>query len=283
MQTVLIGIDFSPASLNAFRYAANMVDGERARLVLVHAYQPAVLEPYLDFGMQAALLQQQEDVAMRHFKALKASLPDDVRNRLAFEFNLLLGRPAEVLIEQGRALTPDLIVVGAKGGHSALANLLGSTATSLIQRVEHPLLVVPEGATYQGLSRIGYATDYQEDDIRVIDEVLYFAKQHHAKLECVHVRETADEQDAFQQEMLKRTYQYDLIHQHIGFQSVMCEDVVEGLQQYADWEDVDMLVMLTHNRNLIGRLFHRSYSRDLAVQTSVPLWIHPMREAVKVG
>jgi len=284
MKTILIGIDFSPASVNALRYAASMAQGYGARLLLVHAYQPAMLEPYLEYGMHNALRTQQEDMALQHFETLKKSVSAEIRDSLTFEFCLELGSPTEVLLEQSKLRLPDLVVVGTKGGGSApLQKLLGSTATAIIQRVEYPLLVVPEEAHYEGLERIAYATDYQEDDIRVIDEVLYFAKQNHAKLSCVHIRDAASLRESYQQELLKRTYQYDLVHQNIEFQTISHHDVVEGLKHYAAWQKIDLLVMLTHHRSRIGRLFRQSHCRSLALQTRLPLWIYPMTESVKVG
>lgn len=278
MKNLLIGIDFSPASLNAFRYAAKLATGQGSYLTLVHAYQPATLEPHLDFGMQAALLNQQEGLAMKYFKMLRESLAEEDRRRLAFEFRLELGAPHEVMLDLSRLLVPDLVVLGAQGGNPWVKKILGSTALNMIQRSEYPLLIVPERAVYQGFRRIGYATDYQEDDIRVIDEVLYFAKQNRAKLSCIHIRKQASNKEAFQQELLERAYYYDLNHDNIDFQTLASTDVVSGLVEYSSWENLDMLVMLTHHRSRISKLFHPSHSKRMALQTRVPLWVYPMAE-----
>lgn len=282
MKTILIGIDFSPASVNALRYAAGLAECYGSRLVLVHAYQPAMLEPYLDYGMHTALRQQQEDMALYQFESLQNCIPAATRGNLTLEFQLELGLPTDTLLSVSETLMPDLIVVGTKGGHSTLQRFIGSTTTSLIQRVRYPLLVVPEEARYHGFSHIAYATDYQEDDIRVIDDVLYFAKQNHAKLSCVHVRDKASLRESYQQELLKRAYHYDLTHANIDFQTLTHHDIVEGLQHYAAWQRTDLLVMLTHHRSRIGQLFRQSHCRSLSLQTNLPLWIYPMLEPVGV-
>jgi len=278
MKTVILGIDFSPASLNAFRYVAGMLQPYGSRLVLVHVYQPQMLEPYVDFGMQTALLQQHTELALHHFEELKSCLPDNHREQLKLEFRLELGTASEVLRNVSQEILPDLLVVGACGGNSLEKKLLGSTATALVQRTDFPLMIIPDQATYDGLERVAYATDYEEDDIRVIDEVLFFAKQNHAKLFCVHIRENASLKEAYQQEFLKRAYYYDLTHNNISFDALAHHDVVEGLKHYAQLGDIDLMVMLTHHRGRIGQLFHRSHCRDLALQTHIPLWVYPMNE-----
>lgn len=283
MKNILVGIDFSPVSMNAFRYVAQLAAGYGSCLTLVHAYQPTMLEPNLDFGMQAALLQQQEDLALRHFAALKDSLPKEVRNPLTFEFIIELGSPGESLLRVSKEIAPDLIAMGAQGGNPLVKKLLGSTAQAVIQRAEYPLMVIPEGAHYQGFEHIAYATDYQDDDIRVIDEVLYFAKQNRAKLTCVHVRDKPSLKEAYQQELLKRAYYYDLTHANIDFETITDDNVIEGLQHYAEWGQIDLMVMLTHHRGRIGQLFRSSHCRQLALQTDVPLWVYPMHQPATVA
>lgn len=278
MKHILIGIDFSPASVNAFDYAARMAVAYGSRLTLVHAYQPAMLEPYVDHDMEAALLKQQEKIALTHFARLKDHLPTRIKSYLTFEFRIELGVPTETLLRLRKEVSPDLIVIGAQGGNPLMKRLLGSTAQTMIQRAEYPLLLIPEEAKFHKLSRIAYATDYKEDDIRVIDDVLYFAKQNHAKLTCVHVRDKASIKEAYQQELLKRTYYYDLTHANIDFETITHDNVVEGLQHYMEWEQINMMVMLTHHRNRIEQLFHKSHCKQLSLQTDVPLWIYPMNQ-----
>ncbi len=283
MKNILVGIDFSPASLNAFRYAASLGARYGSCLRLIHAYRPTLLEPHLDFGMQSALLAQQEALALRHFEELKETLAQEHRDRLKFEFEIALGAPNEVMLDSAKALNPDLMVVGAKGGRVWLKKLLGSTTQALIQQAEHPLLVVPELARYRGFEHIAYATDYQGDDIRIIDEVLYFAKQNRARLSCVHVRnQQASWEETYQQELLKRAYYYDLTHENIHFDVISDRDVVEGLAHYNRWEQVDLMVMMTHHRSRIGQLFHQSHCKTLSLNTEIPLWIYPQEKAVEV-
>jgi nucleotide-binding universal stress UspA family protein len=275
MKTILVGIDFSPASRNAFRYAAGLAKQYASQLVLVHAYQPVVLASPYDDGTAITMLRQHEAMAQQQFAALSSSLPAATRACLTLSYQLELGLPADILIAESETLKPDLVVVGIKGEHAILPDVIGSTTTALIQRLAYPLLIVPEHAAYRGFDRIAYATDYQEDDLRVIDELLYFAKQYQAKLSCVHVTNHDSLYPSYQQELLKRTYNYDLVHEHIDFQTITHHDVVEGLRHYADWQRSDLLVMLTHHRSRIGQLFRYSHCRQLARKTTLPVWIYP--------
>ncbi|RMG69708.1 MAG: universal stress protein [Bacteroidetes bacterium] len=281
LRTLLVPVDFSPASKNAFQYAMHLAGMQGGRLILFHAYVPGMLEPYMDFGMQTALLKQQEALALQFFHQLEEEVPETLRGQFALEFKMQLGPAGDGILEAAKELNPDLIVMGTRGGNLITRKILGSTVNHVIHGGEVPVLIIPEEARFQGLRSLAYATDYEEDDIRFIDEVLYFAKQQEAKLSCIHIRKADNARDTYQGDLLRRAYQHDLDQQHIEFQTLIYPDVVEGLQHFSQWQQVDLLVMLTHRRSQVRQLFQRSHARDLALQTRVPLWVYPLKEPVK--
>jgi nucleotide-binding universal stress UspA family protein len=76
---------------------------------------------------------------------------------IAAETNLILGSPAEKIIETAEAKKSDLIVLGAKGLRATLGILLGGVAQQVVEYACCPVLVVR--APYQGLRRILVVTD----------------------------------------------------------------------------------------------------------------------------
>jgi|SRR3990170_1061295 len=70
---------------------------------------------------------------------------------------LLLGYPAEKIIETSEQLCPDLIVMGAKGLRSTLGILLGGVAQQVVEYACCPVMIVR--APYVDLSRILIASD----------------------------------------------------------------------------------------------------------------------------
>src|SRR5512136_1112137 len=65
---------------------------------------------------------------------------------------LLLGSPAEKIVEYSETYQPDLIVVGAKGLRATFGILLGGVAQQVVEYAGCPVLVVR--ASYSGLRRI---------------------------------------------------------------------------------------------------------------------------------
>jgi nucleotide-binding universal stress UspA family protein len=70
---------------------------------------------------------------------------------------LLLGYPAEKIIEYADAHRPDLIVLGAKGLRATFGILLGGVAQQVVEYAQWPVLVVR--APYQGLRHVLLVVD----------------------------------------------------------------------------------------------------------------------------
>ncbi len=70
---------------------------------------------------------------------------------------VLLGHPAEKIIEVTRESKPDLILMGAKGLRATLGILLGGVAQQVVEYASCPVLIVR--APYNGLRRIMLVTD----------------------------------------------------------------------------------------------------------------------------
>ena len=80
-----------------------------------------------------------------------------LRTGLIIETELLLGSPAEKIIEIAEDRKPDLIVLGAKGLRATLGILLGGVAQQVVEYSHCPTLVVR--APYLGLHRVLLVVD----------------------------------------------------------------------------------------------------------------------------
>jgi nucleotide-binding universal stress UspA family protein len=80
-------------------------------------------------------------------------------NKLCYqvESELILGYPAEKIVEFAEAGNPDLIIVGAKGLRATLRILLGGVAQQIVEYASCPVLVVR--APYKRIRRILIVTD----------------------------------------------------------------------------------------------------------------------------
>lgn len=98
---------------------------------------------------------------------------------------VLLGFPAEKILELAESARPNLIVVGAKGLRATLGILLGGVAQQVVEYACCPVLVVR--APFKGLRRILLVTDGSTSSQNAARYLAQFPLPEHVDLRVMHV------------------------------------------------------------------------------------------------
>ena len=101
------------------------------------------------------------------------------------ETTLILGYPAEVILQQAEEHHPDLTIVGAKGLRATLGILLGGVAQQVVEYSHCPVLVVR--APYQGSWRILLTTDGSPSSQTAAEYLAQFPLPVSAQVQVAHV------------------------------------------------------------------------------------------------
>lgn len=139
---ILMAVDGSKASLDALRNVIEHVDQYRQQpaieLVTVHRPVPKLR------GMGAAVGKSQID---RYYQEEGEQALADAKKLLdragiPYQAQVLVGEPAEKIVEHCNKAKCDLIAVGAKGRSAIGKMLLGTTATKVLQLSDTPVLLL---------------------------------------------------------------------------------------------------------------------------------------------
>lgn len=143
----MVGVDGSPASQAALRWAADEGGYRDARLVAVYAWtfvppapmaEPGMIPmPAMDFPGQ---LDAERAAAEEEFHAAVDAAFADEAPAVEVERKLVEGDPADVLLRE--AAEADLLVVGSRGRGGIAAALLGSVSKHVVSHAECPVVVV---------------------------------------------------------------------------------------------------------------------------------------------
>jgi nucleotide-binding universal stress UspA family protein len=132
---VVVGVDGSPESDDAVRWAIDEADLHQVELVVVHAWE----YPYMQ--------DDAEDTQARDLMRVDAAcvLDDSIRSareRGAADVSdvLVEGGPAVALL--GEVRDGDLLVLGSRGRGAVVAGLFGSTVNAVLERAAVPVVVV---------------------------------------------------------------------------------------------------------------------------------------------
>ncbi|MBX3303889.1 MAG: universal stress protein [Nitrospira sp.] len=147
-KTILVPVDFSPCSEEAFRVACQMARLCGAAILVVHVIDTSALAAFNRLGLLAvpsdAAAQRRR---LRHYARLKARqlLESKEAETVKVTRMIVEGTPFIEITKVVRTGNIDLVVMGSYGGRSGSVDKIffGSTAEKVVRTAGCPVLTVP--------------------------------------------------------------------------------------------------------------------------------------------
>ncbi|OKL41527.1 universal stress protein [Pontibacter flavimaris] len=144
-------------------------------------------------------------------------------------------------------------------------------AAAIMELLDVPVMVLPEGKDYHKLKHLVFATDFTDQDPKVLQRIHNFARQAGARLSLVQVYSLADQPRLSAINQAMRDVEAQLNSSKVRVRMLEEEDVLEGISDFAEREGADMLIMATQDSYLMQRLFSNAYLKTMAYHTQIPL------------
>jgi nucleotide-binding universal stress UspA family protein len=173
---LLVGIDGSPASLAALRWAVDLAGTSGAPVVAVHAFAPGYAE------VSPSQYEQLEADATEMLGAWCAETGDSE----SVDPMVIGGGPAALL---SIAHPTDLLVLGTRGDYGIAHLHLGSVAHHLVHHTSVPLAIVPRPVAGRAVSRIVIGVDGSVGSAAAVSFTAPLARALGAAVVAVHAAE----------------------------------------------------------------------------------------------
>lgn len=283
MKTYIFATDFSQNAQHALKFAVPVIKKLRGQILLFHAYEYA--DPVV--GVPLAIteeLNQEKKMAVRKKllawkKKVKEMDPEItcrfIARRLPFESNLL-----NLVKETGASG----IFMGTQGASGIKKLIMGSNTASVMAKASCPVYAIPEAGDFTDIHSIVYATDYQEENGFILDQIKEIAQVFEAKIEILYVAVENSKVDFEVYEWYQEAVKEKLAHLEVSFHIVHEKNVQTGISKYVQKNTPDLVVMAMHRKNWLKRMLIGSYTRKQVFHTQRPLLILPadVRERAKV-
>ena len=256
MKTVIIPVDFSETSLNAARYAAEMLSEKPdASIILFNLYhrdnEYETAGTYLD-SLKNELLRK-GDKEIECVRERGDDLVDSLE-RLAYQ------------------KSATLIVMGITGKSSARQTIIGSHTLKIAMRDVCPVLIVPAQATFNGIKNVALASDFKNVEeitpVTYLKAVLDFFKP---KLHIVNVN--SEIHVALNEELREeRAWLADQFSDYDPeFYFITTFDFHETIEQFVQDKNIDIVINVPRNHSFYDSVFKQSATKKLAFHSSIPV------------
>ena len=191
---VLVAVDRDLESRLALRYACHLLEHFDAEVDAIHVKKDVgniILEdfdiPFLKKDHKKKIDEQAKEVEAAISDACEICL----EGKVPCEPRILVGDPAEVILQEARDKDVDLIVLGCQHSSALREMLLGQVHTQIINHADRPVLIVRELRNITDVLVAYSGSSCDESALNFISPMLLKRKP---KITLMHVRDIDDQE-----------------------------------------------------------------------------------------
>jgi nucleotide-binding universal stress UspA family protein len=256
MHRIIIPVDFSDTSLNAARFAANMLAGKADTLIIL----------YNNYDHDSDY-----DIHKSYIETLKQELLD--KGDTAVEYELEKGGDlVDNLDRLAHTRRATLLIMGLTGRSAIEQKFVGSNTLKTVDRSLYPVMIIPPDARFTSIRNVAFASDFKdvEDSTPsvLINAVL---EMFNPKLHIVNVNPghyiSATEETREQQGKLAAMFSaYEL-----EFHFITMYDFQDAIHNFLTDQQIDMLITIPRHHTGNASLWETSNTRKLAYHSHIPI------------
>lgn len=271
MNKIIAPIDFSPVSVNAAKYAANMAAALNKDLVLFHVVQIPVV--YGEVPMPMGEFDATQSEAQEEMEKLVREIDQEMAGQVVVHTALKVGSPLFELIVQSRNAGVFAIVMGTHGAGAMERFFLGSTTIGLIREASCPILVVPPDYHFHRPKKMGLASDFKEV-VKYTPQktILNLLDSFEAQIEILHADPDYKEFEpaAMEEGLLLET----MFEQHRPkFQFLHSGYTEESILHYAAENGLDLLIIVPKEHGIIDSIFKHQHTGAFVRNATLPVMV----------
>lgn len=270
---ILVPTDFSACSINSIRYAVQLAKAIKAEeLLIMHAFVSPVA--YGEMGVISiveSLAEEQNKEIKENFDMLKKVVPElkEVKYSTLTKQAMFI----DALISMNFTAHIDLVIMGTKGATGIDEIIFGTNTYTAIKESKFPILAIPEKATFKRIDRIALASDFKKVTLNTLAPMKALSKIFGSTVSVVHINDG----EGIKPDLAEEAKKFERFFKNINHQYhyIKNGDVEEGLNQYLQKHEVDMLTLIPRKHPLLDRVFGSGESKSLIFHTTIPLLALP--------
>ncbi|MDP4290772.1 MAG: universal stress protein [Bacteroidota bacterium] len=281
LKKILVAVDFSEHTLLTCKYAMNIAKEFNAEVKLVHAYENPIINssPYTEpvvYNIEPlSQLSVIEHEAKKKIGSLKKELKQNWPEAILTS-TLVNESPVEGILKASMDYKPGLIFIGHHIKGSMVNPIVSHTGRKVSDRTTIPVFVVPDNIVekeWKSIKKVLYATDLDDQDLISVMILSEMIKPLNIEIHCVHVSMGAiDPMTQARFDLMKK----ELQSRNIKLKNVVCklivgDDIENTLETYLRNNDIDLISLTPHKRNLLTRWLTPSLTNRIVKNTEVPV------------
>ncbi len=268
IQNILVPIDFSVTSRDAYRYAIKLAETLNAKLTITHVIQNLVMVS----DVMITPFPLVDRIQMT--KDIEQFISEEGGSKNKIDIEIFEGDVVDTLTELSKNKKTDLIVIGTTGLSDVLTKLFGSISTKVSNQAHCPVILVPRSAKWQPIEQIMYASNYDSVTPSTIKEITDFAINIDADIHFVNVK-SYDPVFEIKEKELDWKNLFTEINSNLYYEThtIYGNNTAEELKKYSESQNINLIAFVSKHRNFWKNLIHHSITENAAISTTIPMMV----------
>ena len=270
MQSILIPTDFTSISDTASETAIKLAKKLGYDLVYMHMIQ-ATPQDIINQGERKDFGKKVFDEVSEKNQKMDKYLKEASKESVNAEAILNYDRSYSTLLQYAEEHHISMIIMGTHGSRGIREVFKGSNSQMVSRLSSVPVLVVKEGYVHKSLKHIVFLSDFQEHPGEGYKNVVQLARKAEMRLHLVYINTPGH----FTKHKDLHSKMNDYVKGHsdvIESQELFnAYDIEQGIEEYCDLHEVDIVSMVTHHREGTSSLFHSSLTEKLVNHLKLPV------------
>jgi nucleotide-binding universal stress UspA family protein len=256
MHRVIVPVDFSETALNAARFTANMLAGQKdAVAILYHNYES----------------HDDHDICINYLESLKKEFLKTGVASVQLEYETG-GDLIENISRLAHTLRATLVVMGIAGKSVVKQAMFGSNTLKLVDKNLYPVMIIPPDAVYKGISNVAFASDFKNVEATtpsaLINAVLemFNPMLHIVNVNKEHYVSLTEEIQASKEKFKEMFSAYKT-----EFYFITMNDFFEALDNFVKDYTIDVLITIPKHQSNSTSLFKSTHTKRLAYHSHIPI------------
>lgn len=277
MKTILVPYDFSQEAEYAFNFAKELATNTKKKLKLFHVIELPGPQSFNSMGEAGAFSNDSQQIFMVELVEKRKKQMADLRAKYegepyTFETKIVFGNPFVGIAKEIAEAKADLVVMGSKGSTGLEEVLIGSNTEKVVRNATCPVITIKRDIHPEEIKKVVFASDFDDVSDDVVEKLKSASIVIDAELHLVKINTPS----IFENTRTSKNKIKEFVSKHqlkvASMEVYNSSSEEEGIIEYADDIDADMIAMTTHGRTGFLHLLSGSIAEDVVNAAKRPVW-----------
>jgi len=266
MKNILFTTEFSDHADKVYRYVLELAKAFGSTITLGIPFgKPSTVTDVLS-------KEEKKERALKRLQEFAAKNTPETLQKITVKYDAVYAFPGEGILRLAEKNQADLVVMSMTGADADDNQHFSDTTLNVLRRADRPVLAIPHSATFNGLNRMVFSSDFQFNDLIALNMLRRWSDKFDSKIMTVHVLGRSEERDEDRESMEALETAYSG-HEQMQFKLLPSGRTKEELHDYLEENKAELLAMTTSKRSRLWQLLDGSTTRKMARSVKIPLLV----------